>query len=141
MHTTWNSFYWPSLYVAALNNYGCSLHRIISLNWLASPECILQSCKFMTGEIKGYKATVETWYCCHCLFRPYSGILVVTLWVLANIIPIWKFPDCSNLLNQACAGLRPAHTWFLKIDPVQIVSMCVCVCVFVRVSVPEAIKN
>ena len=24
---------------------------------------------------------------------------------------------------------RPAHTWFLEIDPVRIVSMCVCLCV------------
>ena len=27
-----------------------------------------------------------------------------------------------------CAGHRPAHTWFLKIDPVRIVGMCACVC-------------
>ena len=35
-----------------------------------------------------------------------------------------------QLLNQARAGLR----WFLKIDPVRIVCMCVClrVCVCVR---------
>ena len=33
------------------------------------------------------------------------------------------------LLNQARAGHRPAHAWFLKIDPVQIVCMRVCVCV------------
>ena len=37
-------------------------------------------------------------------------------------------------LNQARASHRPAHTWFLKIDPVQIVSMraCVCVCVLAQ---------
>ena len=29
-------------------------------------------------------------------------------------------------LNQARAGLWPARTWFLKIDPGRIVSMCVC---------------
>ena len=40
-------------------------------------------------------------------------------------------------LKQARAGLRPARSWFLKIDPVRIVSMHVCVCV----SVPEAINN
>ena len=38
----------------------------------------------------------------------------------------------TEFLNQACA-------WFLKIDPVQIVSMCVCVCVCL--SVPKAINN
>ena len=37
-------------------------------------------------------------------------------------------------LNQACAGLWPARTWFLKIDQVR---MSVCVCV----SAPEAINN
>ena len=36
-----------------------------------------------------------------------------------------------TFLNQVRAGHRPACTWFLKIDPVQIVCMhaCVCVCV------------
>ena len=33
-----------------------------------------------------------------------------------------------GLLNQERAGLWPACTWFLKIDPVWIVGMCVCVC-------------
>ena len=38
------------------------------------------------------------------------------------------------LLNQARAGRRPARAWFLKVEPVRIVSMCVyvCVCVCVR---------
>ena len=44
-----------------------------------------------------------------------------------------------KILNQAKTGHRPASAWFLKIDPVQIVSMrvcvCVCVCVFVCVCV------
>ena len=47
-------------------------------------------------------------------------------------------------LNQACAGHRLACAWFLKIDPVQIVSMCVCLCVCVLcvcVSAPKAINN
>ena len=38
-------------------------------------------------------------------------------------------------LNQARAGHRPVHAWFLKIDPVWIVCMRVCV------SAPEAINN
>ena len=36
------------------------------------------------------------------------------------------------LLNQGHTGRRPAHTWFLKIDLVRIVSMHVCVCVCPR---------
>ena len=35
------------------------------------------------------------------------------------------------------AGLQLACIWFLKIDPVQIVSMRACVCL----SLPEAINN
>ena len=40
----------------------------------------------------------------------------------------------KQFLNQARASCRPAHAWFLKIDPVQIVGMCVhvCMCVCVR---------
>ena len=34
--------------------------------------------------------------------------------------------NLAHFLNQACAGHRPAHAWFLKIDPVW---TCVCVCV------------
>ena len=37
----------------------------------------------------------------------------------------------SGFLNQARAGCRPARAWFLKVEPVRIVSMCVCVCVCV----------
>ena len=41
----------------------------------------------------------------------------------------------KSFLNQVRAGLWLVHTWFLKIDPVRIVSMhvrmCVCVCVCV----------
>ena len=48
--------------------------------------------------------------------------------VLCNILMLlWDF---IYFLNQVRA-------WFLKIDPVRIVSMCACVCV----SVPEAINN
>ena len=39
-------------------------------------------------------------------------------------------------LNQARAGLWPAHTWFLEIVSVRM-SVCVCVCV----SAPETINN
>ena len=36
-----------------------------------------------------------------------------------------------SFLNQARAGHRPTRTWFLIIDPVQIVGIRVCVCLFV----------
>ena len=57
---------------------------------------------------------------------------------IANILQ-----GCSAFLNQVHAGCRPAHAWFLKIDPVRIVCMCMCVfaCVCVCVSAPEAINN
>ena len=46
------------------------------------------------------------------------------------------------LLNQACAGHRPARAWFLEIVCVWTsVCVCMCVCVFVCVSAPEAISN
>ena len=37
--------------------------------------------------------------------------------------------------------LNQARAWFLKIDPVWIISMHVCVCVCVCVSTPEAVNN
>ena len=42
--------------------------------------------------------------------------------------------NSTKLLNQARAG----HSWFLKIDPVRVISMCVClrVCVCVCVYPP-----
>ena len=40
----------------------------------------------------------------------------------------------NSLLNQA-------RTWFLKIDPMRIISMRVRVCVCVCVPAPEAINN
>ena len=47
----------------------------------------------------------------------------------------------NKFLNQAHAGRRLACAWFLKIDPVRIVSMCVGLRVCVCVSAPEAINN
>ena len=41
-----------------------------------------------------------------------------------------------KFLNQARAGHRPAHAWFLEITSVQMY-VCVCVCV----SAPEAMNN
>ena len=40
--------------------------------------------------------------------------------------------NIKKFLDQARAGLRPAHPWFLKIDPVRIVGMRVRVCVRAR---------
>ena len=56
------------------------------------------------------------------------------------------------VLNQARANHRLVYIWFLKIDPVQIVSIrvrvcvcvcvvCVCICVCVCASAPEIINN
>ena len=44
---------------------------------------------------------------------------------------------CLRFVNQACAGLWVACTWFLKIGYVWIISMCVCVnvCVYMCVCV------
>ena len=37
------------------------------------------------------------------------------------------FGNIPKFLNQACAGYRPTHAWFLKIDSVRIVGMRACV--------------
>ena len=47
-------------------------------------------------------------------------------------------PDLPYLSNVSCEFLNQARrpcgrrAWFLKIDPMRIISMCVCVCVCVR---------
>ena len=41
-----------------------------------------------------------------------------------------------RFLNQACAGHRLARAWFLKVGPVQIISMCVYMCVCVCMCLP-----
>ena len=45
----------------------------------------------------------------------------------------------NNVANNR--NCRLVHTWFLEIDPVRDVCMCVYVCVCVCVSAPEAINN
>ena len=52
------------------------------------------------------------------------SLFVSKLWV--------AWPFIKELLNQARASLRLAHTWFLKIDLVWIVGMRVCACVCPR---------
>ena len=54
--------------------------------------------------------------------------------MLAIYAVICSLTLLAHFLNQARAGRRPAHAWFLEIDPVRIVGMraCVCVCVCVR---------
>ena len=48
-----------------------------------------------------------------------------------------KFRAIRYSIFKPATRRRPARTWFLKIDPVWIVSMrgCVCACVFVCVCV------
>ena len=55
--------------------------------------------------------------------------------VIMTILPFTQLSHSELLL------LNQARPWFLKIDPVQIISMCVCMCVYVCVSTPEAINN
>ena len=67
--------------------------------------------------------------------RPTILFLVSLLFVaLLNSIPTY-------FLNQARAGRRPVHAWFLEIAFVWEVSMRVYVDVCVCVSAPEAINN
>ena len=79
----------------------------------------------------------------------------MTIIIFYNIIATWRLKYnicCSWILdiristcsNQACAGLRPARAWFLKIVSVRMcvcvfvcVCMCVCVCVCVCVCPPQ----
>ena len=60
----------------------------------------------------------------------YSDNHLVSMIIISN----------EYFLNQACAGLWPAQAWFLKIDPVQIVSMRVCVCVCACVCVCVCVR-
>ena len=53
-----------------------------------------------------------------CIFKPHT-LTRIPLICIGSI-----------LRNQMHAG-RPACTWFLKIDPVRIIGMCVCMCVCV----------
>ena len=43
------------------------------------------------------------------------------------------------LLNQERDGHRPVYTWFLKIDPLQIVGMHACVCLRPRLLITSGI--
>ena len=45
-----------------------------------------------------------------------------------NYSQLYSYNLCTTFLNQTSASHRPAGTWFLKIDPVQIVGMRACVC-------------
>ena len=72
-------------------------------------------------------------------------ILPMTNWLMlifvCNAICVYKFIMYSTfvlvLLNQACACLQPAHTWFLRIVSVHkclyaCLHVCVCVCLPLR---------
>ena len=69
--------------------------------------------------------------------------MIYNIWYVRSNFSMLELLEISNysskFLNQAHAGLWPAHTWFLKIDPVRIVGMRACV--RVCVSAPKAINN
>ena len=44
-------------------------------------------------------------------------------------------PVTININNKDAMFLNQPCAWFLKVDPVRIISMCVCLCVFVCVCV------
>ena len=68
----------------------------------------------------------------------YSCSYIIKLCVLC-VCCICVVCSCVMHCVCLCAFVKPGalHTWFLKIDPVQIVSMSACV----FVSMPEAINN
>ena len=63
----------------------------------------------------------------------YIKVCNMSIWIFYVVGSLFSF------LNQARASHRPARAWFLKIEPVRIVCICVYVCVCV--SAPEAINN
>ena len=69
--------------------------------------------------------------CMYSLFE--SKIALVKNLVCSNFVEVRM--SFTKFLNQVHTSQRPAHTWFFKIDPVQIISMRVCV------SVPEATND
>ena len=69
------------------------------------------------GKINTYK-----WQFVGLLSKP-VGIMGSHISVQVGVECGWCGKWVVGLLNQAC---RPASTWFLKIDPVRIVGMCVC---------------
>ena len=60
-------------------------------------------------------------------------IMIEMLALSKSVLPV---EELRLIFKPAHASYRPACAWFLKIDPVQMVSMhaCVCVCVCVCVS-------
>ena len=83
-------------------------------------------------------------YVCVCVYIHNTNVGIVC-WFLFNycVCSCWLvkliFNFSYQFLNQARVGRRPAGAWFLKIDPVWIVCMCVRVfaCVCVCVSAPR----
>ena len=55
-------------------------------------------------------------------------MFLVSLLFVAVINP-YCFLNSKFLLHQACAGHRLVRTWFLEIDLVRKVCVCVCVCI------------
>ena len=85
----------------------------------------------MSGKYKGCAAVIKRKYpkakCTQC----YSHVLNLAVVKACSLVQV------QILFKPGVCRRRPARDWFLKIDPVRIVSMCVCLCV----SAPEAINN
>ena len=67
--------------------------------------------------------TTQTSMLCHTV-----GVLTIMLMVCL-VTPVSKL----MLLNQACTGHGLAHAWYLEIDLVRDVRVCLCVCICVYV--------
>ena len=89
----------------------------INVTCTIDPESLADMCVVMAVSASGL--SVEGMCICTVINLKLSCFLYESIW----------------FLNQVRAGHRLACTWFLKIDPVQIVSMCVRMCVFVCVCV------
>ena len=63
----------------------------------------------------------------------YSTRSLLASYKVCNLLFVLNSVWYGCLLNQVCAGLWPAHAWFLDIDLVH--EVCVCV------SAPEASNN
>ena len=87
-----------------------------------------------------WKGTGGTAWLLYCKIANDLGEVAIVHLPSASVVSRNQ-PD--RFLNQVRTDHRPERTWFLKIDPVQIIGMSVrvCVCACDCVSAPEAINN